>query len=257
MIINKSLSETRDLLDYGRIYNLAIPIIIDLSYANEELSSFMRSGKPTSASRGFSLLDSLLCYTTSSLSNSANYRPHQKLAPLVLFSSVFSPLPPFHPFPSTYLLFLFLILCLSLFFAISPKRFLDTSLSTICARSFASSYLFSSFSIPRPSFLSLLIRTPLSLPPLSITILSTSLFPPTYPLLSHLYTSLSPLLFNLSRDSPPSFTHSRVIIYHSFALFSFSFSFHCSLIAAVSTFFSSVLHFVPRFLLFLSHLHPV
>lgn len=48
------------------------------------------SKKPTNAPQGFSLLVSLLCYTTGTLSNSANYRPHQELTLPVPFSSFFS-----------------------------------------------------------------------------------------------------------------------------------------------------------------------
>lgn len=184
-----------------------------------ELSS--RSGKSTNASREFSLLSWLLCYTTGSLSNSANYRPHQELAPLVPISSVFSPsLPSLSVSP-----------CFSSRrgFPSNSPRFLDMSLSTV--RPVPSFHrhrllLYPSLSVtfnsdptipPSPSLSLLLVATPL-----------TSLFPPTsVPVLSFLLlVTLSFYIYPRSLPIPYiyfflSFFRPRAVTISS-SLFSFS-----------------------------------
>lgn len=172
------------------------------------------------ASREFSLLSWLLCYTTGSLSNSANYRPHQELAPLVPISSVFSPsLPSLSASP-----------CFSSRRGFPPNspRFLDMSLSTVRpVPSFHRHRLLLSPSLsvtfnsdptipPSPSLTLLLVATPL-----------TSLFPPTSVLSFPLLVTLSFYIYPRSFPIPyiyffPSFFRPRAVTISS-SLFSFSF----------------------------------
>lgn len=98
------------------------------------------SKKPTNAPQGFSLLVSLLCYTTGTLSNSANYRPHQELTLPVPFSSFFS---------------------LSLLSSFSFSLFLPPSLSLSLAFShfFFSWFPLDLFMIPRLVFFRYLLQS--------------------------------------------------------------------------------------------------
>lgn len=141
----------------------------------------VREGRRSSVPREFSLLGSLLCYTTSSLSNLANYRPHQELAPLVPISSVFSPSP-----------LSFLSVFLPLWLLLSMSRLpLDrstvpthVSLSTVCfVSSFHRRVFFSRLSPlpPSSSVFSVTFNSDPSVPRSSpcLATLSTFLFPPT------------------------------------------------------------------------------
>lgn len=141
----------------------------------------VRGGRRSSVLREFSLLGSLLCYTTGSLSNLANYRPHQELAPLVPISSVFSPSP--LSFLSVFLP-LWLLLSMSRLSLDRSTVPTHVSLSTVCfVSSFHRRVFFSRLSPlpPSSSVFSVTFNSDPSVPRSSpcLATLSTFLFPPT------------------------------------------------------------------------------